>query len=260
MRIAILFALGTSLISVCARAAIVHHFNPGPGEPGHYAWSALVGVPTWLDITLPAAAQTSAESGSSIAQGLGGLPGGRADWGVLIGGSVSPQGPWSTFVAADDDVAFDLAFSHDDALAGLLYDGWAQYVLGMPPNVSSRFPEGGRRYIGVRTGDGRFGWVEVARVGQSLAAFSWAWHTEPGVPIRAGQVPAPGASADFGLVPLHFRSLERRRRRRQPSTRPSYRSAKATPIGCTARDRSRPSMSQTRNVGPTPDVSLAQRG
>ncbi|MBX3381887.1 MAG: hypothetical protein KF864_00095 [Phycisphaeraceae bacterium] len=193
MKTAILVALGTGLIPIAARATIVHHDNPVPGAPGHYAWAALVGVPTWLDITLPAAAQTNTETASSIAQGLGGFPGGWANWGVLIGGSVNQQGPWSTFAVADDDEAYVLALSHGDALNGLRYDGWSLYALGMPPNVYSLFPEGEHRYIGVRTGDGRYGWVEVARTGQSLAAFSWAYETVPGVPILAGQIPAPGA-------------------------------------------------------------------
>lgn len=194
MRVALLAALGVGLVGGDVRATVVHHVNPGPGETGHYAWSALVEIPTWLDITLPAVAQTNAETGTSIAQGLGGFPGGWAAWGVLLGGSVNP-GQSSTFAVADDDHAFVLALSKGDTLAGLRYDGWSLYAAGMPPNANSLFPEGARRYIGVRTDDGRFGWVEVARSGQSLAALSWAYETEPGVPIAAGQVPAPGGTA-----------------------------------------------------------------
>ncbi len=208
MRVAILAALGVGLVGGDVLATVVHHINPGPGEPGHYAWSALVEIPTWLDITLPAVAQTNAENGSSIAQGLGGIPGGWADWGVLLGGSFNP-GQSSTFAVADDDDALVLALSKGDTLAGLRYAGWSLYAVGMPPNVNSLFPEGERRYIGVRTEEGRFGWVEVARSGQSLAALSWAYETQPGVCIAAGQVPAPGATA---VLAVAFVTTNRRRR------------------------------------------------
>jgi len=195
-------------MSGAARAAILHHVNPAPGEPGHFAWVALIEEPTWLDITLPAAAQTNTETGSSIAQGLGGVPGGWPDWGVLIGGDINHPGPWSTFAIADDD-SFVRALSQGDAIDGLGYAEWALYAYGMPPNVDSRFPEGERRYIGVRTVEGRYGWVEVARHGQSLTAYAWACETEPGVPILAGQVPAPGSA-----VLAAFAGLAAARRRR----------------------------------------------
>lgn len=202
-------ALALGSLAPAGFAAIVHHLNPPLGEPGHYAWFAEIGVPNWLDITLPAAAQTNAESGSTIAQGLGGVPGGWPDWSVLIGGDSNHPGPWSAFAVAEDDDAFVLALSQGDTLADRRYESWALYALGMPPNVSSLFPEGERRYIGVRTANGRFGWVEVARFGQSLAAFSWAYETEPGVAITAGQVPAPGAAALLALASL--RGIRRRR-------------------------------------------------
>lgn len=208
MKVAIPAVLGLVLMGGDVGAAIVHHVNPGPGEPGHYAWSALVGIPTWLDITRPAAAQTNTETGSSIAQGLGGFPGGWADWGVLLGGSSNPPGQSSTFAVADDDDPFVLALAYGDALVGLRFDGWSLYAHGMPPNVNSLFLEGEYRYVGVRTGDGRYGWVEVVRTGQSLAAFSWAYETVPGVPISAGQVPAPGAAV---LVLAALTTFRRRR-------------------------------------------------
>ena len=70
-------------------------------------------------------------------------------------------------------------------------------------------PEGERRYVGVRTDGGHYGWIEVERTGLSLAAFSWAYETVPGAPVYAGVVPAPGTLA---LAPLA--ALVRGRRRK----------------------------------------------
>jgi len=55
------------------------------------------------------------------------------------------------------------------------------------------------RYIGVLTASGQYGWIEVSRADLSLTAHAWAFETEPGVPIIAGQVPAPMSLALFGL-------------------------------------------------------------
>jgi hypothetical protein len=69
--------------------------------------------------------------------------------------------------------------------------------------VSSLFPAGLRRYIGVLTGGGNYGWIEVERFDFQLVAYSWAYQTETGVPILAGQVPAPGAAAVLCLGAAH---------------------------------------------------------
>jgi hypothetical protein len=70
--------------------------------------------------------------------------------------------------------------------------------------LSSNFPSGVARYMGVRFNDVdgyHYGWISVVRNGLDLDAFAWGYETEPGVPIIAG-IPAPGtlAALAFGAV------------------------------------------------------------
>lgn len=93
-----------------------------------------------------------------------------------------------------------LALSAGDSLLGLAYDAYGSHAWGDPPFTLSPFPEGERRFVGVRTPTGNYAWIEVERTGLSLRAFAWAYETEPGVPILAGQVPAPGTAVMLAMT------------------------------------------------------------
>ncbi|MCC6676303.1 MAG: hypothetical protein IT436_04090 [Phycisphaerales bacterium] len=206
MRLTVLMTVACAAGS--ARAEIVHFVNPAPGQPGHYGWGYELGLDRWLDITRPSTQQASVQSGGAVGQVRedlftasyvwhwpeSGRPrasilqessAGFGAWPLLHGSPIGPGGIW-----------------HDVALF-IEVEWFPEY------SVNSPFPEGERRYVGVRTDDGRHGWVEVERVGISLRAFSWAYETEPGVPIRAGEVPAPGTRALLALASVF--TLRRRR-------------------------------------------------
>lgn len=204
MKSSILLFVATAALATNANAHILHFVNPAPGETGHYNWYAPVGIPRWIDVTLPAEHQTDHESRNSIAQGIGNLGFG---FGILIGGGVWPTA--SRFAIDQSLDPMVLALSPGDGLGGLTYDSYTPFALFDPPSTQSLFPEGARRYIGMQTGDGNYGWIEVERTGLSLAAFSWAYETRPGVPIAAGQVPTPGAALPLGAAVL---LMPRRRR------------------------------------------------
>lgn len=187
-----------------ARAEIIHHVNPAPGLPGHYDWSVQLWEMKYLDVSLPAAEQTSTGSVNSLLQyylleympGSGSPP---VHTGVVYGPAM---------VAVDHIEENLLPLLAGDHLDGRNWMDAAYFAWGSP-QTHSPFPEGERRYIGVQISGGRFGWIEVERTGLSFAAYSWAYETVPGVPILAGQVPAPGAAA---VLAVAFVTTNRRRR------------------------------------------------
>lgn len=201
--------IAASAFAASAHADIVHFTNPAPGEPGYFVWHGAWEYPRYLDITVPAAAQSNEPTGNSVMQVILGFPTGGV-WGMLgswvgepsnlarVGGVVIP--PYD-----DPEV---LPLENGDPLAGLSYLEWGFYAYGYPPSQSP-FPLGQRRFVGVLTMEGRYGWIEVEREGLDLRAVSWAYETEPGVPILAGQIPTPGALAVLALSAL---TSTRRRR------------------------------------------------
>jgi len=194
--------LSTACVVSAARAEVVHFVNPAPGEPGHYDWHAPAWQPPsggyfmFLDITTSPGSQTNEWNSSSIGQTNTGL--------VLttrfVGGAA--------FAVVSADEPFVLALAKGDKLfdRAFVNEGLSSGYFQMPPGAS--FPTGERRYIGVQTADGHYGWIEVARTGASFAAFSWAYETVPGAPIAVGHVPAPGALSVLwlGIVSLLRRS------------------------------------------------------
>ncbi len=185
-----LFSPALMLLFMCtspAAAAIVHFINPEPGQPGHFAWELdVLGPPSWLDITLSPEAQTNAPSTSAVVQMVGGFgnlhhpevgfPGLHA----LVLGDLGTL-PYTAGLLFGDPVVEDASWGF---LASTAHYGGEEFT---------NFPEGETRYIGVLTMDGNYGWIEVIREGWSLNAISWAYETQPGINIYAGQVPAPGA-------------------------------------------------------------------
>ncbi len=181
----------------CARASIVHFLNPAQGQPGHYEWDwqPVHGRASWLDITSPAWGQSNTMNDRSVAQ-LALLPGwSPADNMTPIGGAhvmvtVSPpQNPW-TFPLPDGWVIGPHSEYYPES--------WHAYG----PVGESQFPEAVLQYIGVLTGDGNYGWIEVVRHGMVFTASAWAYETEPGASIQAGQVPAPASVSVLGLGAL----------------------------------------------------------
>lgn len=202
--------LAAGIVAAGASAEIVHFANPSPGEPGHHDWRwPGFFQRSWLDITRSPADQAGVSSGSAVAQTRPALghpeEANRLDGGAEVAIHVDAmfEGYTRAFDLGDPVVGADFG-----TISTLFY--WNFEDPGaIPPWGASLFPEGSRRYIGVRTVDGRYGWIEVERTGGNVAAFAWAYETSPGVPILAGQVPAPG-----GAMVLALASLSAFRRRR----------------------------------------------
>jgi MYXO-CTERM domain-containing protein len=185
-------------------AGIIHFINPPPGQEGHFNWhwQDPFGDRTfenWLDVTRPSTDQFGVESGNSIGQ-LSQRDGERNF--TSDGASIATtEGTVSThaFMLGEEMIDYDY-----DEVALHVYDS------GL-----SEFPQGDVRYIGVLTASGNYGWIAVERMEggyperMNLIALAWAYQTEPGVSIRAGEVPGVGGVALFGLA-----GLGARRRRR----------------------------------------------
>lgn len=203
--------LVTGFIAAVASAEVVHFVNPGPGQSGHYAWGSDpdTGARSWLDITRPSTLQPDAQSGNSVGQVYERVLDAALVWHM----------PVSAMPVASLLRSSDSGFSAQPlpAGAGIGPSAWWHTtalhveIVHLPIfEVNSLFAEGQRRYIGVRMDDDRYGWIEVELTGTHLFAFGWAYETTPGVPILAGQVPAPGAAAVFALASLA--ALRRRHR------------------------------------------------
>jgi hypothetical protein len=188
-------------------AGIVHFINPPPGEEGHYDWHWEWGSfwEIWLDVTLAPESQVNEQTGSSVAQ---------ISTVTSFQRNHSQNGAAVATVRNEFDVPFTQALSAGDNIDGgleFLASRVIHAVSDDPRDIESEFDEGVLAYIGVRTTSGNYGWIAVQRgVGtfpenHSLAALAWAYQTEPGIPIRAGEVPAVGGVALFGLAGLGAR-------------------------------------------------------
>jgi MYXO-CTERM domain-containing protein len=189
-------------------AGIVHFINPDPGQEGHFNWNLQdpdgpITFEQWLDITKPSTDQFELRNGNSVGQLFDDNGG---DW----VNSTSNGAEVARVLDRFDTRAFDLNEVIDETA---LYNHLAFHVYSDGFGIQSDFPQGELRYIGVRTEAGNYGWIAVIRDIRSLRALAWAYETEPGVPINAGQVPAVGGVALFGLA-----GLAARRRRREGST------------------------------------------
>ena len=178
-----------------ARAGIVHFINPAPGQPGHFAWGQIT-TEDWLDITVGPGQQSNQPSGRSISQ----------NFELSSNENVhDPAGPGALILAIPALITYtdSLLFGEPVIPLGFLreWSTWGVHSIFDPFTglISSNFAESETRYIGVLTASGNRGWIEVVRNGMSLTARAWAYQTEPGVPITAGQVPAPGAAVLLGL-------------------------------------------------------------
>jgi MYXO-CTERM domain-containing protein len=186
-------------------AGIVHFINPDPGQEGHFNWNLQdpdgpITFEQWLDITRPSTDQFELRNGNSVGQFFDENGG---DWRNYTsdGAEVARIPGFFTTRAFLSDESID-----DDAM----FNHVAFHVASTGEGIESDFPQGELRYIGVLTTSGNYGWIAVIRDIRSLRALAWAYETEPGVPINAGQVPAVGGVALFGLA-----GLAARRRRRE---------------------------------------------
>lgn len=210
MRATFMAMLSTVVCGSAARAEIIHFVNPAPGEEGHYdwRWEPAAGWQSWLDITRGPTGQPNVLNGDSVGQLV-----------VPFAPGANLTSSWPGIAAADVTVDWEnytqlltLALSYGAPLEGRAYLSQSHHFNpGMfPGEPHSLFPEGQRTYIGVRTSSFRYGWIEVVRTGPSLTALSWAYETEPGVPMLAGQIPAPGTTV---LITLGALGLSANRRR-----------------------------------------------
>jgi len=188
-----------------AAAAIVHFVNPAPGEPGHHAWQLdILGPPSWLDITLSPHAQTNAPSPNSVAQLAG-------SFGNLHGPDPGSPGQHALVLANLGPIPFTAALLYGDPVQADATSDFFASTAHTGGGDLTNFPEGEHRYIGVLTMAGNFGWIEVVRHDMSLTAIAWAYETQPGVVIHAGQIPAPGVLAVLALGAMAGRRRVRRR-------------------------------------------------
>jgi MYXO-CTERM domain-containing protein len=185
-------------------AGIVHFINPDPGQEGHFNWhwqreDDPVTFENWLNITKPSTEQSELATGDSVGQLWN--PSFRNQ--TFGGASVRVVGNSSHLTKA-------LEFGNP--VDGGEYQALATHWFddGGGQGITSDFPENELRYIGVLTASGNYGWIAVIRERFDLRALAWAYETEPGVGINAGEVPAVGGVALFGLA-----GLAARRRRRQ---------------------------------------------
>jgi len=195
-----------------ADADIIHFVNPSPGQQGHYdwRWEPVAGWESWLDITAPATAQSGLASGSSVGQVFSTVPDESSVYNRNGAGATIGCSSHFTFGFTSTGYQFGslIGFTNFWYLTGV------PHITDLGDGVSffTDIPDGSRRYLGVITATDHRGWIEVERTGMNLTAYAWAYQTEPGVPIVAGQVPAPAAAAAvFGLAALLGNTGRRRR-------------------------------------------------
>ncbi|MBX3403286.1 MAG: PEP-CTERM sorting domain-containing protein [Phycisphaeraceae bacterium] len=183
---------GCSIVALAgaAKGDIIHFANPAPGEPGHYDWRWVAGISweSWLDITRAPTDQPNTAHGNAILQC--GDPFNMINMHQL-----------GAFIAQDGD-NMTLALSLGASFEGLTTFNESIHWVAGNGGEWTNFTPGIRQYIGVLTGADHYGWIEVSFAYGSLTAHSWAYETQPGVPITTGQIPAPGAAAllGFGLL------------------------------------------------------------
>jgi len=190
-----------------AMAGIIAFENPDPGEEGHFNWR-LHGrnedptFESWLNITRPSTEQFELQTGDSVGQ-LFAFNGGDSQNFTMDGASVA------TF---DGFGGLSRAFTGGEVIsADADFETFTVHALIADVELVSNFPEGELRYFGVQTQNGNFGWIGAIRSGLEFRATGWAYETEPGVPINAGQVPVGGTAPILGLGLLFRRSRKRKR-------------------------------------------------
>ena len=176
-----------------AYGAVVRFDNPA--GPGHFEWAVPVAAPGgFLDIRLSPEDQDQA------------VPFTEGVFRHLLGGA----GPGSVVPGASSGLQTGIGYPASYGLVGV---GAGVLVPTNSPDVGWNSvsswhyypayglylePEGAPTYLGVRFdlgGGFHYGWIGVVRTGALLDVFAWGYETEPGVPIEAGAVPAPGSLA-----------------------------------------------------------------
>jgi len=187
-------------------AGIIAFENPDPGEEGHFNWhwqgiEDPITFEQWLDITKPSTEQAGLANGNSVGQLLG-------DSGA---GDIQNKTQGGADVANVENSVLTRAFvfGEDVSVASFRNITWHWFISGA--NFETELPENELRYIGVRTENNNFGWIAVIREESDLRPTAWAYETEPGVPINAGQVPVGGTAPILGLGLLFRRSRKRGR-------------------------------------------------
>lgn len=135
-----------------------------------------------------------------------------------------------TYTTFRQEIYYDFSFHYATAIytyGGLLNDGYFLQGVGAGAQIGglgqsfyvgfiaqdyqgyfeSRIPEGVRSYLGAQIKinyQTHYGWIGVVRNGFELETFGWAYEDQPGVPILAGAIPAPGtlAALAFGAAGL----------------------------------------------------------
>jgi hypothetical protein len=199
-----------------ASADIVYFENPPPGTPGHFAWrpSSVWDPPyyyeyrpeSWLDVKKPPHAQGGSGSLSSVAMiwkhiGHPNLP-------LLVTQYVASVAHIRQHFSWGAEHSVTEALSRGASINGQDFGQYSAHVVSYFGIPHSQFELGRRAYIGLKTGAGQYGWIAVTRVSANrFVAFSWAYETEPGAPIRAGEIPAPGTLAllAFGAAAANTR-------------------------------------------------------
>ena len=128
---------------------------------------------------------------------------------------IGPSGPGPLLAFATFGYyASPFKFSLNDTIGYSTYTPWNDYtsakntlfkfVSGGSTFVSPNFASGS--YMGFRTAQGNYGWLEVTWDGTDFEILSGAYETDPGVAILAGQgagpaaVPEPGTWAAAALL------------------------------------------------------------
>ncbi|MCG8403571.1 MAG: PEP-CTERM sorting domain-containing protein [Phycisphaerales bacterium] len=180
-----------------AYGGVILWLNPPEGHSDHFEWRGPLGTTTWLDITQSAANQSGFSGPSSVGQleyaGVGVLTGGvpSVEMEVGIGGVyLEPISVFHEGVPSSPSTVWS-------SVGYTYYSGYG-----------SQIPEGVLTYLGVRfdPGDGvHYGWIGVQRDDTGLEAFSWAYETEPGVPIPPFPEPGTLSMLAFGACGVAVR-------------------------------------------------------